>query len=146
MASAAYIWVIPDQGAMTGGDLYDKFGNLTYFADTAALTDKASTGVDKVITVKAHSRNSFMRDPAPSNVTTSSRNVSVGIRRSKGALPGYTVTFLADAGLPGEEKRQFQYTGTMSALYAWLKTTAKMQVQLFGPTGTPYDPIPAATP
>ena len=52
----------------------------------------------------------------------------------------------ANPGLPGEETRQFQFTGTMSALYAWLTTTAKMQVQIFGPTGTPYDPIPAATP
>jgi hypothetical protein len=146
MASAAYIWVIPDQGAMKGGDLYDRFGNLTYFADTAGLTDKAATAADKQVTVKAHSRASFMRDPAPSNVATSSRSFTTGIRRSKGALPGYTVTFLSDAGLPGEETRQFQFTGTMSALYAWLKTTAKMQVQIFGPTGTPYDPIPAATP
>ena len=146
MASAAYIWVIPDQGAMKGGDLYDKFGNLTYFADTAALTNKAATAVDKQVTVKAHTRDSFMRDPAPSNVTTSSRSFTTGIRRSKGALPGYTVTFLSDAGLPGEERRDFQWTGTMSALYAWLESTAKMQVQLLGPTGAPYDPIPAATP
>lgn len=146
MASTAFIWVIPDQGAMTGGDLYDKFNNLTYFADTASLTNKASTGVDKQLVVKAHTRQNFMRDPAPSNIATSSRNVSVGLRQSKGAVPGYTVTFLSDAGLPGEERRQFQYTGTMSALVAWLKTTAKMQVQLFGPTGAPYDPIPGATP
>jgi len=146
MASVDYIWVIPDQGAMKGGDLYDTFGNLTYFADTTALTNKAATATDKQVTVKAHTRNSFMRDPAPSNVSVSGRNFTTNIRRSKGALPGYTVTFLSDAGLPDEEKRQFQYTGTMSALYAWLKTTAKMQVQIFGPTGTPYDPIPGVSP
>lgn len=141
-----HIWEIPDQGAMNGGDLYDMWGNLTYFADTAALTDKTSTGVDKTSTVKAHSRGSFMRDPAPSSVAATARSFSTGLRRSKGALPGYTVTFISDAGLPGEEKRQFQYTGTMSALVAWLKTTAKMQVELVGPTGAPYNPIPAATP
>ena len=146
MAATAFIWVIPDQGAMKGGDLYDHNGNLTYFADTAALTNKAASGVDKQITVKAHTRNSFMRDPAPSNVATSSRNVSVGLRQSKGAVPGYTVTFVSDKGLPGQERRQFQWTGTMSALVAWLKTSAKMQVHLYGPTGAPYDPIPAATP
>lgn len=131
---------------MKGGDLYDKFGNLTYFADTAALTNKAATAVDKQITVKAHTKNSFMRDPAPSNVAASGRSVTVGIRQSKGAVPGYTVTLVSDAGLMDEEKRQFQWTGTMSALYAWLKTTAKMQIQLIGPTGTPYNLIPGVSP
>ena len=141
-----HIWEIPDQGAMNGGDLYDSHGNLSYFADVTGLQDKTATGADTTSTVKAHSRGSFMRDPAPSSVSATVRAYSTGLRRSKGALPGYTVTFISDAGLPGEEKRQFQYTGTMSALVAWLKTTAKMQVELVGPTGAPYNPIPAATP
>lgn len=134
----AHIYVIPDTLDAKGGDFYDKYGNLEYFADTAGLTDKTTTGYDVTSTVKAHTREHFMRDPAPSNVTTFSRFASVGIRQIKGAVPGYTVT-LTDV----DEKREFQYTGTMSGLVAWLKTTAKVDIQLIGPSGTPYDPIPA---
>ena len=141
MAKVSNIFVIPDQGNMTGGDFYDKFGNLTYFADVAALEDKTAVGADLQVSVKAHTKGAFMRDPAPSSVPATTRYVSSNIRQSKGAIPGYTVTFLSNAGAAEEEKRQFQYTGTMSALVAWLKTTAKVDIQLFGPTGTPYNPI-----
>ena len=134
------IYVIPDQGAMKGGDLYDKFGNLSYFADVAALTDKTQTGVDKQISRSAHTRDHFMGDPAPSSVVASTVNVSVGLRQSKGATPGVTITLVS-----GDEKRDFGWTGTMSALVAWLKANAKVDINLFGSKGTPYDPIPAAS-
>ena len=124
---------------MKGGKLYDRHGNLTYFADVSALDDVTRQGADKVSTVKSHSREAFMGDPSPSTVDQHSRNFSVGLRQTKGAVPGYTVTFTDDA-----EKREFQYTGTMSALVAWLKTTAKVAIDLFGPTGAPYDTIAAA--
>ena len=141
-----HIWEIPDQLQMRGGDLYDMWGNLTYFADTAGLTDKTRTGVDKAINVKAHTSSRFMRDPAPHQVSATAYTRSYGNGRNKGALPGYTVTFISDAGLPGEENRQFQYTGTLSALVAWLKTTAKMQVAVYGPRGSLNALVPAATP
>jgi len=137
---ATNIYVIPDSSNIKGGDLYDKFGNLQYFADVSALDDKASTGQDVSSSVSAHSRDSFMRDPAPSSVKAHTRYVSTGLRQSKGAFPGVTVT-LSD----GTETRDFSYTGTMSGLVAWLKTTAKVEISLYGPTGTPYDPIPAAS-
>ena len=135
----AHIYVIPDTGEAEGGDFYDRFGNLEYFADVAGLTDKTSTGYDVTSTVKSHSREHFMRDPAPSTVASHSRFASVGIRQIKGAVPGVTVT-LTD----GVEKRDFQYTGTMSGLVAWLKTTALVIVTIIGPSGTPYDPVPVA--
>lgn len=125
---------------MKGGDLYDKFGNLSYFADVAALTDKTQTGVDKQISRSAHTRDHFMGDPAPSSVVASTVNVSVGLRQSKGATPGVTITLVS-----GDEKRDFGWTGTMSALVAWLKANAKVDINLFGSKGTPYDPIPAAS-
>lgn len=137
---AAHIFVIPDSSNIKGGDLYDKFGNLTYFADISSLSDKATTGADISPSVSAHSRDSFMRDPAPSTVKAHTRYLSTGLRQSKGGFPGFTVT-LSD----GTETRDFSYTGTMSGLVAWLKTTAKVTVTLYGPTGTPYDPIPAAS-
>ncbi len=134
------IYVIPDQGAMKGGDLYDRFGNLSYFADVAGLTNKTQTGADKTISRSAHTRDHFMGDTAPSSVNATQVNMSVGLRQSKGATPGVTITLVS-----GDEKRDFGWTGTMSALVAWLKTTALVQISLFGPSGTPYDPIPAAT-
>lgn len=136
---AAHIFVIPDSSNIKGGDLYDKFGNLTYFADISSLSDKATTGADKTSTVKSHSRDSFMRDPAPSTVASHTRYFSTGLRQSKGGFPGYNIT-LSD----GTEKRDFTYTGTMSGFVAWLKTTAKVDVDLYGPKGTPYDTIKAA--
>ena len=136
---ATNIYVIPDAATLKGGDLYDKFGNLTYFADVSSLEDKTTTGEDKVSQVKQHSRNAFMRDPAPSTVDPYPRYFSTGLRRSKGGFPGFVIT-LSD----GTETRDFTYTGTMSGLVAWLKTTAKVDIDLFGPTGTPYDTIPAA--
>jgi hypothetical protein len=63
----------------------------------------------------------------------------MGIRQTKGAIPGYTIT-LDD----GTERRQFQYTGSMSGFYAWLKKATSKDVDLYGPTGTPYDPVTAA--
>ena len=142
----SHIWEIPDQGGIRGGDLYDTWGNLTYFADTAALVDKTASGVDKQILVKAHTASRFMRDPAPYQVQATSYQRSYGAGLNKGALPGYTVTFVSDAGLPGEERRQFQYTGTLSALVAWLKTTGKMLVDVYGPSGSLNASVPAATP
>jgi len=137
---ATNIYVIPDNSNIKGGDLYDKFGNLQYFADVSGLDDKAQTGADISPSVSAHSRNSFMRDPAPSSVKAHTRYVSVGLRQSKGGFPGVAIT-LSD----GTETRDFSYTGTMSGLVAWLKTTAKVDINLFGPTGTPYDTIPTAS-
>ena len=142
----AHIYEIPDQGSMRGGDFYDTYGNLTYFADTTGLTDKTRTGVDKQVNVKAHTASRFMRDPAPYQVSATVYERSYGNGRNKGALPGYTVTFVSDAGLPGEEVRQFQYTGTLSALVAWLKTTAKMLVDVYGPRGSLTASVPASTP
>lgn len=141
-----HIWVIPDQLTFRGGDLYDTWGNLTYFADTSLLVDKSFTGNDKSVTVKASTGSRFMRDPAPFNRSATAYNRSYFAGPNKGALPGYTVYFVSDAGLPGEERRQFQYTGTLSALVAWLKDEAKMLVEVYGPTGKLTAAVPAATP
>jgi hypothetical protein len=134
-----HIYVIPDQGKMKGGKLYDKYTNLAFFADVTGLEDKTQTGVDLEVNVTSYARGRFMRDPAPSTIPAQTRNVSMGIRQAKGARPGYTITLKA-----GGERRQFQYTGGMSGFYAWLKTAATQKVYLYGPTGTPYDSVPAA--
>ena len=141
-----HIWQIPDQLTMRGGDLYDRWGNLTFFADTATLVDKAANPEDKNVNVKAHTASRFMRDPAPYQVSATAYQRSYFGTPGKGALPGYTVVFVSDAGLPGEETRSFQYTGTLSALVAWMKDNAKMLVDVYGPTGKLTASVPAATP
>jgi hypothetical protein len=138
------IYVIPDQGSLKGGDLYDKFGNLAFFADVTALVDKTQTGYDLSVAVGASTRGRFMRDPAPYTVAANTRYVSMNIRQTKGGIPGVTITLVSPGIGGGIERRQFGWTGSMSALYAWLKTTANIEINMFGPTGTPYDPIAAA--
>lgn len=135
-----HIYVIPDTLSAKGGDFYDRYGNLSYFADVSGLADKTQGGYDITSTVKAHTREHFMRDPAPSNVDASTRFASYGVRQTKGAVPGYTVYLQS-----GTEKREFQYTGTMAGLLAWLKDNAIVIINMYGPSGTPYDPIPVAT-
>ena len=68
----------------------------------------------------------------------------MNIRQTKGGTPGVTITLVGQGATGPVERRQFGWTGSMSALYAWLKTTANISINMFGPTGTPYDPIPAA--
>lgn len=138
------IYVIPDQGNLKGGDLYDRFGNLQFFADVTALVDKTQTGVDLEVSVSASTRGRFMRDPDPYDVASNTRYVSMNIRQTKGGIPGVTITLVGQNVGGPIERRQFGYTGGLSALYAWLKTTANIDINMFGPTGTPYDPIAAA--
>lgn len=135
-----HAYVIPDQGSMKGGVLYDKYSNLAFYADVSGLEDKTSDQRDLQVSVKSHTRAKWMGDPAPGTVAASTRNVSMGIRQAKGALPGVTI-FLSAEG----EKRAFTYSGGLSGLFSWLKTTASKEVRMFGPTGTPYDSIPAVS-
>lgn len=132
------IWEIPDTGTYKGGKLYDKFGNFDYFADTSSLADETAGGTDVTYSVKQHTRYPYMRAKAGTTIPSSARKVMMGVRLTKGALPGYTVTLESDV-----EKRDFQYTGTMSCLYAWLTDNAKVATTLYGPSGTPYEEVPA---
>jgi hypothetical protein len=139
MAKYKHAYVIPDGAKIKGGTLYDRWGNLTHFADVAALEDLANTAADKETAVQKHSRPKFMNSKGKVSVSATTRYYSVGLRQSKGALPGFNLT-LSD----GTELRTFTYDGNISGFVAWLKTKAKVDIDMFGPTGTPYDPIPAA--
>ena len=142
----AHEWVIPDQNTLRGGVLYDRWDNLEYFADTTGLTDKASTATEKSVAVKPTTAVRFMRDTAPFTRQATGYDRVYGGGRNKGALPGYTVTLVSDAGTVAEEVRQVQYTGTLSAFTTWLKTTAKFQVDVYGPSGALNAEIPGASP
>ena len=142
----AHAWEIPDQNTLRGGVLYDRNGNLEYFADTTGLTDKTSTGAEKSVAVKSTTAVRFMRDTAPFTRQATGYDRVYGGGRNKGALPGYTVTFVSDAGTISEEVREFQYTGTLSALTEWLKGTAKFLVDVYGPSGALNASVPGASP
>ena len=139
-----HIYVIPNQGNLAGGDLYDKFGNLSFFADVAGLVDKTQTGVDLTVPVKATTRQRFMRDPAPYSVAANTRYVSMNIRQTKDGIPGVTITLVGQDIGGVIERRQFGWTGSMSAIAAWLRANANIKITMYGPTGTPYDPMPAS--
>ena len=138
MAKYTNAYEIPAGAKIAGGTLYDRWGNFSYFADVSALDDKANIGADKESSVVAHSRERFMGSKGSASVKGTTRYYSVGLRQTKGALPGFNIT-LTD----GTELRTFTYDGNMSGLVAWLKTKAKVDIEMFGPTGAPYDPIKA---
>ena len=87
-----------------------------------------------------------MNDPAPFTRQSSTQLRTVGQGRQKGALPGSTLTLVADAGLPGEERREFQLTGSYGNFVKWLATTAKMQVDVYSSGGALVATVPGATP
>ena len=133
----AHIYIIPDSGNMKGGELWDRYGNLEYFVDVTGLTDKTvAGGTDIEMEIPAHKRKPYLNAKALISVPAHKRYASVGINQPKGAKPGYTVTFSDSV-----EKRQFQYTGTLSGLYAYCKANAAVNLTIYGPTGAPKDPI-----
>jgi len=139
MAASTNIYVLPDQDIHAGGKIYDRWGNLSYFANVDALSDVAATGgADWTSEVKAHSRKPYLNSKVESSIPKHDRNIIKGARQSKGALPG--VRFTLQSAL---EKRDFTTTANMAAIYTWLKTTAKVDLTFYSNTGTPYDPITA---
>lgn len=122
-------------------DLYiwAETANINYFIKTP-LTPLSAGGVtNKTAQVKAFTRRQYPGDSTPINVSASNREFIVDPgARSGAALPGKNFWLVADAGLPGEEKRQFTYQGRLMDLHAWLVGTAKYELYLYGPTGKRY--------
>ena len=140
MAKVQNVYILPTQATKyKGGKIYDKYSNLQYFADVTGLEDLASTGgTDTEYQRKAFTRKPYLNSKASISVPQTTVNVVTGVNQSKGALPGYTF-FLQS----GTEKRAFTTTASISAVWSWLKTTAKVPITMYGPSGTPKDPIPA---
>lgn len=142
MAATKHIWELPDQAMYKGGKIYDRFGNLAYFADVSALNDEAAGGGSDsaAIPFKAHKRLPYINSKVEISVSTGDRFIVKGVNQLKGALPGYNFTLY-----DGIEKRQFTTTASVSAVYTWLKKVAKVDITMLGPTGTPKDVIPATS-
>ena len=95
--------------------------------------------MNKQTTVKAHTRRQYPGDSTPINVATSGRQFMVDPGRKSGnALPGKSFRVVGDAGLPGEENRQFTYQGRWEDVHSLFVGDAAMQVFLYSPTGTRY--------
>jgi hypothetical protein len=124
--------------------LWAEPANINYFLKTP-ITPAAAAGVsNKQVTVAAMTRRQYPGDPTPINVSGSAREVLIDpTRRSGTALPGRSVALVADAGLPGEERRQFTLKGRWVDFHAWLGTTAKMEIHAYNSSGARYT-IPAA--
>lgn len=134
-----------------GGGKFSIWGeqaNLGFFV-TGPLTPAASAGAsNKQVLVKATTRRQYPGDTTAINVAGSQREVLVDpTRRSGSALPGRSIVLVADAGLPGEERRQFTLKGRWLDFHAWLSTKAKMQVHAYNSSGARYTiPMATATP
>ena len=138
----AHIWRMRDlnnSSTYTGGKLYDRYGNLQFFADVSGLVDLTQTGIDVVSDVGGYTRSHFMNSNGQSSVRRFTRYSMQKVRQIKGAIPGHTIQMAAEG-----ELRQFQITCSISYLVGWLMENATKEVTLYGPKGTPYDPIPAA--
>lgn len=144
MAKFQHAYVIPAQGDLAGGILYDRWDNFSWFADVSGLDDIASLAIDRTSTVKSHSRVRFMNSKGKISVPGHSRNFTSGITGTRGALPGHTITLQATSDLGAVEKRDFTYDGGMSGLVKFLKAKASKDLDLWGKGGSVYDPIPKA--
>jgi hypothetical protein len=120
--------------------------NLNYFLKTPLTGQGSATATVKQVQVKSHQRRSYPGDTTTTAVAASGREFLADAGRKSGnALGGYTFTLVADAGLPGEERRSFTLVkGRLMDLHAFLVGQAKYQTYLYGKSGARYV-IDAAT-
>ena len=101
--------------------------NFNYFVTTPLTPDSATAVVNKQASVKAHTRRKYVGDPAPSNVSASTREFMVDPGRKVGnALPG--MSFNLD---DGTENRQFTLQGDVMDLHAYLVGELKAETKLY---------------
>ena len=120
--------------------------NLNYFLQTPLTPDAATGVINKQAVVKAHQRRRYPGDPNPINVSSHSRSFMIdpGAKYSRG-LPGKPFRVVSDAGLPGEENRQFTFQGDWADVHALFTGDAAMQVYLYSGRGR-YTVAAAGTP
>ena len=131
-SSETAIWAEPD--------------NLNYFLKTPLTPDAATGVINKQAQVKSHERRRYPGDPNPISVSAHSRSFMIdpGAKFSRG-LPGKPFRVVSDAGLPGEENRQFTFQGDWADVHALFAGDAAMQVYLYSGRGR-YTVAAAGTP
>ena len=137
-------FTIPAASGRNAFVIYAEKANINFFIKTPLTDSDAGTFSNKQVAVKAYQRRQYPGDTALSNVPATYKEILVDpTRKSGNGLPGRSVVLLADAGLPGEERRQFTVKGRWVDFHAWLVTNAKMQIHAFNNTGA-RSTIPAA--
>jgi hypothetical protein len=115
-----------------GNGIYAETANINYFLATPLAPASAGSVVNKTANVKAFSRRRYPGDPAPSNVSATTRDFLYDPgRRNGNATPGSP--FILDDGV---EKRSFTYTGSFLDLHAFITSDAKMNLRLFSPSAS----------
>lgn len=119
---------------LEGNGIYAETANINYFLKTPLDPASSEGVVNKTANVSAFSRRRYPGDPAPSNVSASTREFLYDPgRRNGNATPGQP--FILDDGV---EKRSFTFTGPFTSLHAFLVGDAKMDFRVFSPSAS-YD-------
>ena len=142
MTTTMITYTIPDaeSNGVKGGKLYDVWGNFDQFADVSGLETDTSDNVEMSVDIGGHKRERFMRDPAPANISAKTLKYVRGIQKSKGGLPGYSITL--QATISGKvETRQFTFDGSQTGLYLFMQDKCLQDTLMWGKTGNPYEPI-----
>ena len=138
--------VVPAAGGRGAFTIYGETANINYFLKTALTPATTAGATVKQVAVSAHTRRQYPGDLTTTNVSSSGREVLVDpTRKSGNGLPGRSITLVADAGLPGEERRTFTLKGRWVDFHAFLVSNAKMQIHAYNNTGA-RSTIVAATP
>jgi hypothetical protein len=117
-----------------GNAIYAETANINYFLKTELVPAGEGTIVNKTTNVSAFTRRRYPGDPAPSNVSASTREFLYDPgRRNGSATPGNP--FILDDGV---EKRSFTYTGPFLDLHAFILSDASMDLTLYSQSAT-YD-------
>jgi hypothetical protein len=113
--------------------------NLNFFLNTPLTPDTAAGATVQQSNIRSHTRRQYPGDSSVINVSAAAREFLVDPgRRSGPALPGKSFRVVSDAGLPGEENRQFTYDGRWMDVHALFFGDAAMQLNLYSASGTRY--------
>jgi hypothetical protein len=127
MAIQKHIYDVP-----SGSAIYGETANINYFLTTPLVPASVGSVVDKQSAVKASTRRRYVGDPAPSNVSATTRDYLFDPgRRNGAATPGKSFT-LDD----GTEKRQFTYTGSFTDLHSFLILEVSKDCTVYSPSAS----------
>ena len=120
--------------AVSGNAIYGETANINYFLTTPLTPASAAGAQDKTAGVSAFTRRRYPGDTTPANVSASNRVFIYDPgRRNGSATPGKP--FVLDDGI---EKRSFTFTGSFTALHAFLVGDAAVAMKCYSPSAR-YD-------
>lgn len=120
-------------------EIWGETANINFFLNTPLVAATKGSVITKQAAVSAHTRRQYPGDNSPINVSSTQREFLYDPGAKNGsALPGKSFVLVSDAGLPGEERRQFTYVGRFLDLHSFFVGDVKMQVQLYSPSGKRY--------